>query len=53
MDELSKEYVISFFDTNLMLHGDRPEAVRWTTTGQLAHYRGIARYGRYQGSQGP
>jgi SAM-dependent methyltransferase len=41
MDELSKEYVISFFDTNLMLHGDRPEAVRWTRPGQIAHYRSM------------
>jgi SAM-dependent methyltransferase len=38
MDELSKEYVISFFDKNLMMHGDRPEAVRWSSKGQIAHY---------------
>jgi len=34
MDELAREYVISFFDRNLLLHGDRPEAVRWTAKGQ-------------------
>jgi 2-polyprenyl-3-methyl-5-hydroxy-6-metoxy-1,4-benzoquinol methylase len=41
MDELSKEYVISFFDKNLMLHGDRPEAVRWSSTGQILHYQAV------------
>jgi len=38
VDDLSKEYVRSFFERNLMLHGDRPEAVRWTAPGQLRHY---------------
>lgn len=41
MDELSKEYVIHFFDRSLMLHGDRPEAVRWTLSGQLRHYQAM------------
>jgi SAM-dependent methyltransferase len=39
MDELSKEYVISFYNNTLQLHGDRPEAVRWTSSGQAEHYR--------------
>lgn len=39
MDELAKEYVISFFDKSLRLHGDRPEAVRWTPPGQIIHYK--------------
>ncbi len=39
MDKLSKEYIISFFDKNLQLHGDRPEAVRWTKEGQYLHYK--------------
>jgi SAM-dependent methyltransferase len=38
MDELSKEYVISFFDKTLQRHGDRPEAVRWTYAGQRLRY---------------
>ncbi len=38
MDELSKEYVISFFDKQLSMYGDRPEAVRWTPGGQILHY---------------
>lgn len=39
MDELQKEYVISFFSKSLKLHGDRPEAVRWTPPGQIIHYK--------------
>lgn len=38
MDDLTKEFIISFFDKNLMLHGDRPEAVRWSGPGQQLHY---------------
>lgn len=41
MDDLSKEYVISFFDKNLELHGDRPEAVRWSSQGQQLHYQNL------------
>ena len=38
MDELAREYVISFYDNALKMFGDRPEAVRWTPKGQLSHY---------------
>ncbi len=38
MDELSKKYVISFFDNALRMYGDRPEALRWTAKGQLLHH---------------
>ncbi|MCX8027384.1 MAG: class I SAM-dependent methyltransferase [Thermodesulfovibrionales bacterium] len=41
MDELSKEYVLSFFNQTLALHGNRPEALRWTMKGQLRHYETI------------
>ncbi len=51
MDELSKEYVISFFDTNLMLHGDRPEAVRWTAPGQVRHYQAMLDIGDIGGTK--
>ncbi|HMK60103.1 MAG TPA: class I SAM-dependent methyltransferase [Dissulfurispiraceae bacterium] len=51
MDDLSKEYVISFFDTNLMLHGDRPEAVRWTAPGQMQHYQSMLDIGDISGSK--
>lgn len=38
MDSLYKDYVISFFDRELRMHGDRPEAVRWSPRGQSLHY---------------
>ncbi len=38
MDELSKEYVNSVYDTSLAMHGDRPEAVRWSAVGQRARF---------------
>lgn len=51
MNELSKEYVISFFNKNLMLHGDRPEAVRWSSIGQIAHYQAMLEIGDINGSK--
>ncbi|WP_081853734.1 methyltransferase domain-containing protein [Candidatus Magnetobacterium casense] len=41
MDTLAKEYVVSFYDNTLRLHGDRPEALRWTSQGQMLHYEGL------------
>ncbi|MBF0608843.1 MAG: class I SAM-dependent methyltransferase [Candidatus Magnetobacterium sp. LHC-1] len=41
MDTLSKEYVVSFYDNTLRLHGDRPEALRWTSQGQMLHYEAL------------
>ncbi len=38
MRKLYREYVTSVFDTSLQMHGDRPEAVRWTAKGQLARF---------------
>jgi SAM-dependent methyltransferase len=38
MDSISKEYVISYFDNTLAIHGDRPEALRWNSPGQMLHY---------------
>jgi SAM-dependent methyltransferase len=38
MDELSKEYVISFFNKTLLIHGNRPESLRWTEEGQRKRY---------------
>ncbi len=38
MDELSKEYVISYFDKTLQMHGDLPEGVRWTANGRSLRY---------------
>jgi cyclopropane fatty-acyl-phospholipid synthase-like methyltransferase len=41
MDELSKEYVISFYDRALRYFGDRPESLRWTEEGQRARYESM------------
>ncbi len=38
MESLYREYVISFFNKELQMHGDRPEAVRWSSKGQSLHY---------------
>jgi 2-polyprenyl-3-methyl-5-hydroxy-6-metoxy-1,4-benzoquinol methylase len=38
MDELYKEYVISYFDRTLQMHGDRPEGVRYSAKGQILRY---------------
>jgi SAM-dependent methyltransferase len=38
MEELSKEYVISFFNETLTRYGDRAEAVGWTSGGQSQHF---------------
>ena len=38
MDELSKEYVIFFYNNMLKMYGDRPESLRWTRKGQYVHY---------------
>lgn len=34
-----------------MLHGDRPEAVRWTAGGQIAHYRAMLDVGDLSGAK--
>jgi len=39
VDGLGKEFLISFYDAQFRLHGDRPEAVRWSPAGQLERYR--------------
>ena len=51
MDDLSKEYVISFFDRSLQLHGDSPGAVRWSPEGQLLHYRSMLDIGDIDGAK--
>lgn len=38
MNPLSKEYLISFYSKNLLMHGDRPEALRWSPKGQRERY---------------
>jgi SAM-dependent methyltransferase len=41
MDELARQYVISFYDRTLRMFGDRPEALRWTSKGQVLHYEAL------------
>ncbi len=50
MDDLSREYIISFFNKTLDFFGDRPEAVRWTQEGQVMHYRCMLDIGDINGS---
>lgn len=38
MDGLAKEYLIDFYSRQLLMHGDRPEALRWTPEGQRRRY---------------
>lgn len=49
MDDLSKEYLISFYSQSLNLHGDRPEALRWTPEGQIKRYSLMSRVGDLSG----
>lgn len=51
MDELSKEWVVTFFDRQLGLHGDRPEAVRWSQSGQYLHYESLLDIGDISGGK--
>lgn len=51
MNNLSKEYVVSFFNKNLELFGDRPEAVRWTHEGQIMHYQAMLDIGDISGKR--
>ncbi|HET6515257.1 MAG TPA: methyltransferase domain-containing protein [Thermodesulfovibrionales bacterium] len=51
MDELSKEYVISFFEKTLAMHGDRPESVGWNARGQPLHYEALLDIGNIEGAK--
>lgn len=50
MDNLSIEYIKSFFNNSLNFFGDRPEAVRWTSKGQVMHYEAMLDIGDIRGS---
>jgi len=49
MDELSKEYVISYYSRLLGIHGDSPQALRWTPKGQIMHYECLLDIGDING----
>lgn len=51
MESLYKEYVISFFDRELQMHGDRPEAVRWSPKGQSIRYECLLDIESIEGSK--
>jgi SAM-dependent methyltransferase len=51
MDEILKEYVISFFDKRLLLYGDRPEAVGWSSKGQVLRHRAMLDVGDINNSR--
>lgn len=41
MDDLSKEYVISFYRNSLQMHGDTPAAVKWSMQGQQLRFESL------------
>jgi SAM-dependent methyltransferase len=51
MDELAKEYIISLFNKRLMMHGDRAEAVGWSSSGQLRGFESMLGIGDIRGSR--
>jgi len=51
MDELSKEYIISVYNERLMMHGDRAEAVGWSSAGQLRGFESVLEIGDIRGSR--
>lgn len=38
MDPLAKEYIIEFYAKNLLIAGNRPQALRWSPDGQAQRY---------------
>lgn len=51
MDDISKEYIVSFFNRKLMMHKDRPETVGWSSTGQVLHYQSMLDIGDIRNSR--
>jgi SAM-dependent methyltransferase len=41
MDDLSKEYIISFYNKKLQLFGDKPESLGWSPNGQILRFRSL------------
>lgn len=41
VDDIEKEYLISFYETALRMFGDRPESLHWTVSGQIAHFEAL------------
>ncbi len=51
MDGLVKEYLVSFYSRSLSLHGDRPEALRWSPEGQRKRYEVLLDIGDLSGKK--
>lgn len=51
MDEISKDYIISVFDRQLMMYGDRSDAVGWSSRGQALRYRAMLDVGEIRNSK--
>lgn len=51
MQEIIKEYVISVFNRKLLLHGDRPEAVGWSSKGQIIRHQAMLDVGDINNSK--
>ena len=51
MEEIIKEYVISVFNRKLLLHGDRPEAVGWSSKGQILRHQAMLDVGDINNSK--
>jgi SAM-dependent methyltransferase len=41
VDDLARQYVLSYYDRLLRMFGDRPEALRWNSKGQVLHYEAL------------
>lgn len=51
MNKISKEHVISVFNKKLLLHGDRPEAVGWSSKGQVLRQQSMLDVGDINNSK--
>ncbi len=49
MDDLARDYVISFYGRMLRMFGDRPESLGWTRNGQVLHYEALLDIGNIEG----
>ena len=41
MDDLSREYISDFYTRRLRMFGDSPDALSWTTRGQIERYEAL------------
>jgi 2-polyprenyl-3-methyl-5-hydroxy-6-metoxy-1,4-benzoquinol methylase len=41
VDDLSKEYIISYYNKRLQIFGDKPESLGWSPDGQILRFRSL------------